>query len=72
MPKERDLLHDIAARTLHRAVLRIRLDAVFQSLALLRCDGEKRDGSLFNILASALWARDVALVVLAEGENYLK
>jgi hypothetical protein len=49
--------------------MRVRLGGGFLTLTLLRCHGEKRDGRLFNVLASALWARDVAFVVFAEGEN---
>jgi hypothetical protein len=49
--------------------MRIRLDGVFQPLALLRCHRVKGYGILFNILAIALRTTDVAFVVLTEGEN---
>jgi hypothetical protein len=50
--------------------MRVRLDLPYsQPLALLRCHGEKRDGGLFHVLASAFRARDVAFVVFTEGED---
>jgi hypothetical protein len=49
--------------------MRIRLGGGFLRLTLLRCHGEKRNGSLFNVLTSALRAMDVAFVVFPEGEN---
>ncbi len=42
---------------------------VFQTLALLRCHGEKGNGILLNVLTSALRATDLAFVVFTEGEN---
>jgi len=50
-------------QTLAVAHIRIRLDSVFQSLALLRSHSVKRNGILFDTLAFALWATNVAFIV---------
>ncbi len=42
---------------------------VFQPLTFLRGHRVKRDGSLFNLLASAFRTTDFTLVVLPKGEN---
>jgi len=44
----------------------------FQPLALLRCHCVKGNGILFNVLAIALRAADVAFVMFPEGENQFK
>jgi hypothetical protein len=49
--------------------MRIRLGGGFLRLTLLRCHSEKRNGSLFNVVAIAPRTADVAFVVLTEGEN---
>jgi hypothetical protein len=56
-------------QTLVVAHIRIRLDSVFQSLALLRGHSVKRNGILFDIFAFALWATNVAFIVFTEREN---